>query len=134
MLPLLMIIACTSVDGQIEVNSTMSSAPAVKLQATKEYAGPITTNKAVQIPGSTHTVTLISIQGSVVNDASGQVVHAPGGHANLLIQRGDDTQHLVVDIGKQYRSLGLNLRVHGTSDVVLIAGLGELSGKFPKVP
>lgn len=134
MLPLLMIIACTSVDEQTEFNSTEASTPAVSQQATAEYAGTITPNNVVQIPGTTHTVTLVSVQGAVVKDAPGQAVHAPGGHATVLIQRGEDTQRLVVDLGKQYRSLGLNLRVHGTSDVQLVAGLGELSDKFTKVP
>ena len=134
MLALLMIIACTSVDEPTEIKSVVVSTPAVPPQTSAEYAGTITPNNVVQIPGTTHTVTLVSVQRSVVKDASGQAVHAPGGHATVLIQRGEDTQRLVVDLGKQYRSLGLNLRVHGTSDVHLVAGLGELSDKFTKVP
>ena len=123
-----MIIACTSVDEHAETNSIASP------QVTTEYAGAFIPNDTVQIPGTSHSVTLVSVQGSVVKDASGRAVDAPGGHATVLVRRGDDTQRLVVAIGKQYRSLGLNLRVHGTSDVNLVAGLGELSDKFTKVP
>ncbi len=129
MVLLLLAISCAAVDAEPEAERST-----VETAQPSEYAGRITPDQAVNVPGTDHIVTVITDKRTVTHNSSGDLPPSPIGHATVQVERGDQSQTLVVDLGKQYRVLGLNLRLHGTDGVYLVAGLGELSDKFTKVP
>ena len=129
MVLLFLAISCAAVDTEPEAKPS-----AVETVQSSEYAGRITRDQPVNVPGTDHVVTVITNNQTVTRNSSGELTHSPIGHATVKVERDDQSQTLVVDLGKQYRVLGLNLRLHGTGDLYLVAGLGELSSKFEKVP